>query len=233
MTQTTPHPVPDVALVTSIYGGYDQPCLPVLQDLPCRYELVTDRDPGPDERRQLAPWTIRTIERPDVDPRHAARLAKFRPDVALDPVPEIVVWIDGRVVVTSHGFVGWLVHRLGDADVAAWPHWRPNTQAEADAAASEMPRKYLAADLAAHRSWHDGEPDINLWRLTIFAMRINPRTMAMGQQVLEAMSRWPRSIDQIEFPFAARWHDVDVVPLPGDFGQFSSMFHQRPHSDGT
>lgn len=233
---TTPAPAPAVSLVTSIYGGYDEPCVPVVQDPPCDYQMVTDMDLG--RFTTLHPWRLRA---PDGlgeiaarDPRHAARYAKFTPGHVLDPVPDVAVWIDGRVVVTSPRFVAWALDQLGDADIAVWRHeFRSTTQAEANAAAGEMPRKYLAADLAGHRSMHEGQTDDQLWRLTVMVTRINSRTHAAGVQVLDAMHEFPRSIDQIEFPYACRDHGVEVTELPGTIWDHGGMLHLRPHRDGT
>lgn len=230
----TTTPMPTVALVTSIFGGYDTPCVPVVQDPPCDYQLITDTKPIAVAEIPV-PWRLRYPAGLDrLEPRHAARYAKFTPAHVLEPVPDIAVWIDGRVVVTSPGFVAWVVEHLGDADIAVWRHeFRSTTQAEADAAATEMPRKYLVAHLAGHRSQHVGEPDDQLWRLTVMATRLNERTHQMGRQVLAAMETYPRSIDQIEFPYACRDHGVRIAELPGTIWDAAGMLHLRPHRDGT
>lgn len=177
------------------------------------------------------------------EPKHAARAPKFEPAATLPEIVEpgdVVVWVDGRFEIIHPGFVGMVVAALGDADYAAWRHPSVTTMAaQVSACTREQPHKYDLSDLVAHTSDRTMEGDSydGMWQLTTMVTRVNDRTMAAGADVMEAMGRWPRSIDQIEFPYAVTRHGCRVADLPGGQGGFWShadtWFRLHPHRDGT
>ena len=79
-----------VAVVTSIYGGYDQLAAPPPQDMEAEWICVTDR---PDLDGQGA-WKIVCEPRAEaVHPRLAAKVAKCQPYLYTDA--DVVIWLDG------------------------------------------------------------------------------------------------------------------------------------------
>jgi len=231
-----------VHMVTSVFGGYDEPEPPISQAGVETITMVTDR---PDYMEEAGwPYTIRAatyLNHGDTDPRHAARWAKFLPHDALAGDAQhgdVVVWADGRVVITDPGFAMWMVDQLGDGDIAAWRHPAVTTMAQQmEVCLRDMPHKYDADDLLAHAAFHRDEYHDGIHQLTILATRINDRTYKAGQQVLAEMGRWRRSIDQAVFPYAVQAHEVLVRDLPGGQGGFWShhggAWHLVSHTDGT
>lgn len=103
-----------IAVVSSVYGGYDIPVSPVRQDVECDWILVSDRD------YDCHPWKVVVEPRPQLHPRLAAKVAKCRPDLYTDA--DITIWVDASFAITSPGFVSWCVEQLGDGEVAQIPH---------------------------------------------------------------------------------------------------------------
>jgi len=246
-----------VHVVTGIYGAYDTKLLgmPVqhsvfgqLSEQYLSFTLVTD---DPTLGQQTTEYHPR-LPYPEMsvvavadgwEPKHAARWPKFSPAEALPEVVapgDVVIWIDGRFEILSPDFVPMMVDALGDADYAAWPHPSVTSMAaQVSACVREQPHKYDRDQLIGHAAERTGAGETydGMWQLTTMATRVNERTMAAGRDVMEAMGKWPRSIDQIEFPYAAKRHGARVADLPGGQGGFwdhnDTWFRLQPHSDGT
>jgi hypothetical protein len=127
-----------VAVVSSIYGGFDEPARPVEQDVPCEWVLVSDRD------YDCHPWKTIVEPRPQLHPRLAAKVAKARPDWYADA--DVYIWVDGNMIVTRSDFVSWCLSCLGPAPLAQ--HHNPVRRELLDEVntAANMP-KYQGLDL--------------------------------------------------------------------------------------
>lgn len=225
-----PTPTRTVTVLTSIYGGYDEPCPPVLQDGVRDYLLVTDQPTN------CAPWTTVLRPRPDEDPRYAGKRAKYLPFEFTDA--DTLVWIDGRVQVVSPSFVPWLIDQMGDKDMAIYRHpMRTSILTEAEACLVENPAKYGGQPMIEQaRSYlTDGYVDDRLWQTTFFALRRNDRTEAMGKRWMEEQDRYPTCLlDQIPLPPVIAECGVQVQDLPGGFWDMhGKLWVLRPHIDGT
>jgi SAM-dependent methyltransferase len=249
-------PLP-VHVVTGIYGAYDTKLLgmPAQERAigqawtpPTSFTLVTD-DPtlGQGTTEYLPhlvyPEISHVATADGWEPKHAARWPKFCPAEAVPEVVapgDVVIWVDGRFEITTDGYVAMMVEALGDADYAAWPHPSVTSMAaQVSACVREQPHKYERGQLIGHAGERAGAGETydGMWQLTTMATRVNDRTMAAGRDVMDAMGKWPRSIDQIEFPYAAKRHGCRVADLPGGQGGFwdhnDTWFRLQPHSDGT
>lgn len=215
------------AILTANYGGYDVVSDAVEQSWPCDWLLVTDTPCDVTGRKTI----IRTSSD---EPRHAARRPKFFPHEFTHR--ELVIWVDGRVVIKHPQFAEWMIHHLGDGDVAVWRHpQRSSIVAEAEAAAAEQPHKYNPDQLRAQAAEYvaQGHEDTDLWQLTIMVWRVNDTTRRLGERWWEEVEKWPGSIDQISFPVVAREVGAKVVDLPGGFWDHPGLFTLTPHADGT
>lgn len=223
-------PVESVAVVSSIYGAYDQPTTPQPQSEVMDWVLVTDaRVPPP------KPWRAIHRPRPDVDPRYAGKAAKYQPFEFVDA--DVAVWVDGRLE-PKPGFVRWLLAELGDADMAIYRHWgRTSILAEAEACLVENPAKYAGHPMVEQASHYltDGYVDDKLWQTTFFAIRRNDRTEAMGKRWMEEQDRYPTCLlDQIPLPPVATECGVKVKEISGGFWDHRGrLWDLHPHVDGT
>ncbi len=239
-----------IAVVSSIYGGYDTPVTPHPQDVLADWVVVTDSSEPPPK-----PWRAIHKERPDVDPRYAAKAAKYQPFEFVDA--DIVVWLDGRVH-PGPGFLAWLIDCLGDGDLGIYRHWgRSSILDEAEACLVENPAKYGGRPMVEQACYYldcqvcggttpsgctrcggtgtSGYQDVNLWQSTFYVMRRNERTLAMGRRWQEEQDRYPDCLlDQIPLPPVIAECGVKVVDLPGGFWDYhGKLFALEPHIDGT
>jgi hypothetical protein len=212
--------------------------LTLVTDDPTLGQTTTEYLPG-----LIYPQISHVAAAPGWEPKHAARWPKFSPAEAVPEVVapgDVVIWIDGRFKILHPGYVAMAVEALGDADYAAWRHPSVTSMAsQISACVREMPHKYDRDQLIGHAAARAGagEKYDAIWQLTTMVTRVNNRTMAAGRDVMEAMAKWPRSIDQTEFPYAAKRHDCRVADLPGGQAGFwnhaGAWFRLIPHVDGT
>ncbi len=223
-----------ISVISSIFGGYDNPCPLVLQTSVRDYVMVTD------EPSLVAPWRYEHQKLPDgIDPRYQGKAAKYQPWLFTDA--DVVVWLDGRVQTTKPGFVSWLIDCLGDADMALYRHpTRSSILDEAYGALAEdeqRPAKYTGRDLVGQAKHYlvDGYEDVNLWQTTFYVARRNERTIQLGKRWQEEQDRFPDCLlDQIPFAPLVAECGVKVADLPGNFwSRHGDLFVLRPHIDGT
>jgi hypothetical protein len=222
--------VTSVAVITSIYGGYDRLVSPEPQDLDCEWVVVTDRMPAM-EGRHPWPWLVVCEPRPHLDPRLAAKVAKCRPDWYTSA--EVTIWVDGHLRITDPGFVRWAVDSLAGRDLAQLPHpQRTSLLAEA-ALSAELPkyRTLPVADQAAHYL-EGGYPDgWGLWATGLIVRRTTPQLQAFGDGWLAEQVRWTVQDQLSEAPVLWRL-GIRPVDLDGPL-----VGHQRfdlaRHADGT
>lgn len=185
-----------VAVVTSIYGGYD-----TLAPLPTGHGFdaavcVTD------DLQAADGWDV--IHAPSgLPPRAAAKAAKCLPWEFVDA--DCSVWVDGSLRLTRPGLRHQAETLLATADLVVMRHpdqsWRPDPYAEAAFSAS-MPKyagQPLAEQVAHYRE--QGMPErVGLWALCMVARRHTVEQMDLGADWLTEIMRWTVQ-DQVSLPY--------------------------------
>lgn len=214
-----------VAVVSSLYGGYDQPTPPAPQDLGCEWLLVADRE------YDCPPWKTIVEPRPTLPPRLAAKVAKCRPDHYTDA--EATIWVDGHVRITHPSFARWATAPLEHADLAQLRHPHRQSLLEEAALSATLP-KYAGQPLAAQVASYlqRGYPDSwGLWAAGIIARRTSPQIRAFGDAWLGEQVRWTLQ-DQLSEPPLLYWSDLELAELDGPL-LGHSLFSLTRHADGT
>ena len=96
-----------IAVISSVYGGYDQVVGPAAQDAEAEFIMVTDRE------TEFHGWQPVYEPRPKLHPRLAAKVPKCNPENYSDA--DILIWVDGNFHIRTSDFVSWCVESLGDA----------------------------------------------------------------------------------------------------------------------
>jgi hypothetical protein len=202
--------VPDAAILTAIYGGYDElkPALPQ-EGLDCEWVLVTDDPSIPDGHLG---WRVVHEPRPGVPPVRAAKHPKFRPwEYTGAPAS---VWIDGSCRVIAPWFAA---QALSFADpIAQFAH--PDRDCLYDEAneALTVP-KYGGEPIAEQAmAYHvTGHPEHwGLWAATVIARQHTPEVMELGRWWTNEVAGWSFE-DQISQPFVLRNLSLRPAVLPG------------------
>ncbi len=200
----------DAALVTAIYGSYDEP-KPVLpqEGIDCEYVLVTDDPAVPDG---YLGWRVVCQPRPGVNPCRAAKHPKFRPWEYTDAPAS--VWVDGSIRVTSPRFAA---EALALADpVAQFGHPDRDciyTEAEVSAALPRYNGELIGFQAARYKA--DGHPaHWGLWATTIIARRHTDEVKALGVAWTREVTRWSFQ-DQVSQPVILRNLGLRPAVLPG------------------
>jgi hypothetical protein len=217
--------VAGIAVITSIYGGYDQPAAPAPQDVDCDWLLVTDR------QADCWPWKTIVEPRPGLHPRLAAKVAKCRPDWYTDA--DITIWVDGHVRIGHPGFVGWAAGSLGHASVAQLRHPQRQRIAEEAALSARLP-KYAGQPVAAQAAHYleGGFPDgWGLWAAGIIVRRTSPAVRVLGDGWLAEQARWSLQDQVSEAPLLWR-SGVEIADLPGPLVGHWAFTLDR-HADGS
>src|ERR1700689_3354186 len=103
-----------IAVISSVYGNYDQLNIPAAQSREADWIMVTDK------RGYVEPPWREVVEcRPQLHPRLAAKVARCNPQLYSDA--DVFIYIDGNVKISSHNFVNFCVTSLNKAPVCAYP----------------------------------------------------------------------------------------------------------------
>jgi TOD1/MUCI70, glycosyltransferase-like domain len=202
--------VADAAIITAVYGGYDdiKPVLP--QDgLDCEHVLVTD---DPDIPDGYLGWLVAREARPGVPPVRAAKRPKFRPwEYTAAPAS---VWVDGSVRVTSPSFAA-------EALAAACPlaqFGHPDRDCiYAEAAVSAALPRYSGEPVLAQAEHYrsGGHPERwGLWAATVIARQHVREVILMGGWWARETERWSYQ-DQVSEPWILRNLGLRPAVLPG------------------
>jgi TOD1/MUCI70, glycosyltransferase-like domain len=214
-----------VAVVSSLFGGYDEPIAPVPQTIDCEYVLIADRE------YDCWPWKTIVEPRPHLVPRLAAKVAKCRPDVYTDAT--VSVWVDAHIRLTHPGMVAWAVGALGRANLAQLRHPQRQRLTEEAELSATLP-KYAGMDLRAQVGSYlaRGYPDDwGLWAAGIIVRRHSPKVAAFGDAWLAEQVRWTVQ-DQLSEPPLLYWSGLEMATLPGPLiGHWG--FDLGVHVDGT
>jgi hypothetical protein len=212
-----------VAVVSSIYGGFDEPSAPVEQDVPCEWVLVSDRE------YDCHPWKTVVEPRPQLHPRLAAKVAKARPDWYAEA--DVYIWADGNVIVTRPDFVSWCLSCLGPAPLAQ--HHNPARRELLDEVntAANMP-KYQGLDLEGQaRSYlAEGMPaGFGVWWTGLI---VRTKTCPdFGTPWLAEQARWTYE-DQISQPYVLWKLGLRPAAMPIEWPT-PSTFELRSHLSAT
>lgn len=211
-----------VAIISSIYGDYDTPSIPVPQTVDCDWILVTDRPHN-------SGWIEIVEPRAHMHPRMAAKVAKCRPDLYSDA--EFLIWIDGSFVIGDPSFAEWCVDRLGNNDIAQFTHpQRRSILGEADVSAGM--EKYATQPVQQQARFYvdQGHPDDwGLWASGICVRRNYWRPAEYGDAWLREQARWTYQ-DQISQPYVLRQLGLAIGTLTGGTIWSHPLFHIRHHA---
>lgn len=205
-----------VAVVTSIFGGYDAPAQHVPQDTEAEYVLVTDRPCG------CPPWRVVVEARPQLHPRLGAKFAKCRPDAYADA--DVYIWCDANVRVYDPGFISWCLKGLGDADIAIPRH--PDAPRISDDMAMAMTQPRFSPlpmrEQVAHYAAQGFDERFGNWWTGLVVRRGPAAAPSFGDAWLSEMIRWTYH-DQLSLPYVmwrAGLRPADLPPgwLEGRFG---------------
>lgn len=198
-----------LALVSSVYGDYDDLEDPPLQDGVDDYVMVTDRF-----HPQISLWRQVIEPRPHLHPRMAAKIAKCRPDRYTEC--ERTVWVDAGARLMHQGAVRWAADH---GPFAQFVHpERSDITVEAEVSAGM--RKYAdqaVRDQAAHYKKRGLPDDFGLWATGMIVRdnTFNSPGRLMGDWWLLEQLRWTYQ-DQISWPYLLWKADIRPIPLTGD-----------------
>lgn len=210
-----------VAVVSSVYGGYDVPVPPVPQEMPdVEWVLVTD------QAYELETWRTVVEPRPQLHPRLAAKVAKCRPDLYADA--DVHIWIDASFAIRRPDFVTWCLAHTIYGTVAQIPH--PDRKRIVDEAdfSHGMP-KYVGLPVREQAAHYvaAGYPDG--WGLWATGLIVYEGRSPFGDEWLREQMRWTYQ-DQVSQPPLLWQHDVRPVDMGG--GLLSNPYFQlRGHRD--
>jgi hypothetical protein len=204
--------MPDLAIVTAIYNGYDTLKPPCPQaDVDAEWVCITD------DVKQLNPkaadgWTLVCEPRPGMHPNRAAKRPKFQPWEYTSAAASI--WVDASFRVVSDRFA---TEALALADpIAQFVHpWRDCLYDEA--AESLTKEKYRGEPIAEQAACYRarGHPEHwGLWACGVIARRHTDAIRQLGAAWAHEVNEWSLQ-DQISQPFVLREAGLRPTGFPG------------------
>lgn len=202
--------MPDVAIITAIFDGYDtlKPVLPQTgRDV--EWICVTDGKPLPDA---VGGWTMVCEPRNSGHSNRAAKRPKLTPWEYTDAPASI--WVDASFRVISNRFAA---EALAYADpIAQFRHpWRDCLYVEADVSIP-LP-KYAGEPIGEQADAYRqaGHPEHwGLWAAGVIARQHTSTMRRLGAAWAREVDRWSFQ-DQISQPFALRETGLRPTALPG------------------
>lgn len=197
-----------VAVITSIYGGYDTLKEPVEQTTDAELICITDDDSLTSPTWKIEPHTTGLGH-----PRLRAKVPKFMPWLFTDA--DFSIWVDGSAEIVWPTFVEQMLSALGDASMAQFRH--PSRDCIYDEAeASEGLLKYellpLAGQVESYRIL--GHPEHwGLWATGVIVRRHDDKQKELGAEWLRECNLWTYQ-DQLSEPFLLRRLGIDIADLP-------------------
>lgn len=202
--------MPDVAILTALYGAYDALKPPLPQTgVDVEWILVTDTMP---DAEQAAGWTIVHEPHPGIHPNRAAKHAKFRPWEYTDAPASI--WVDASFRVTSTEFAADALKHAEPIAQFAHP-WRDCLYLEADA--SLLLAKYEGEPIGEQAHYYRalGHPEHwGLWAAGVIARQHTIEVQRLGMAWTHEVNLWSFQ-DQVSEPFALRKAGLRPAALPG------------------
>jgi hypothetical protein len=188
----------DIAVVQSVYGGYDHPVPVPEQTVPFTFLLANEQN----------------YPRPHMSSRLASKHLKCVPWDYFDKPYDMYVWIDGSFIIKRDDWLEWLVQETDGQPVSQCPHpWRNCVYDEAVASLAEQPAKYsmLPVMQQAQHYLDDGHPlHWGLWSTGLMVYRFDTpedpaRLRAFGKDWISEQVKWGYQ-DQISEPYLLRKH---------------------------
>ena len=182
-----------IALVTSLFGGYDPLGSPPagFDDAVC----VTDSpDAIPDG------WRVITAEGTD-DPRLDSKTAKMQPWRYTDC--DAAIYLDASIEVTSPDLRVWVEPQLAANDLVVWSHPEGRTCYRDEAAICWDWPKYAAYDMRGQVQHYSNAGMPHNWGLFacgLIGWRFTPEAKAFGAAWLREQHDWSIQ-DQVSLPY--------------------------------
>jgi hypothetical protein len=197
-----------IAVITSVYGGFDALKVPAPQELDCDWIVVSDIP------LSCPPWRPVVEPRPHMRPSMAAKVARACPEYYSDA--DVLIWVDGNVALKT-GFLREAVAALGEAPLAAF-----DTSSERPGGVTQE------AAIAARMSKYAGQPVVKQaasycaagmpydWGSWWTGLRVQSQhCLPFGEAWLAEMARWSCEC-QISFPYVCWRAGVRPTALPAD-----------------
>lgn len=181
-------------VITAIFGGYDE--VPPIPSGFSQAVLVSDRKIKSD-------WDNRVVST-NFNPRLAAKIPKFRPDLFMDSSES--VWMDASLRDPSDWLFRAACAALQDSDFTLFRHPQ-RSSIEDEALESIKMRKYQGMPLMSQVQSYLNQgfrDDFGLWACGVLVRRHTPTTLSFGDKWFLENSLWTVQ-DQISFPYLA-WH---------------------------
>lgn len=202
-----------LAVITSIYGDYDQLVDPPEQDGVDEYIAVVDHEhPG------TALWRQIIEPRAGLHPRLAAKVAKCCPQLYTGC--DEMVWMDGSARLKHAGAARWAVaHLTDDRHVACFRH-PDRCDFHHEAMYCEFLDKYVHTSVVQQANYYSktvGCPSPSgLWASGFMARRIESgRWTGFGERWLAEQVRWSIQ-DQVSLPYLFWRLGVQPADLEGN-----------------
>lgn len=200
--------MPDVAIISALYGDYDSLKTPPPQTGDVECVLVTD---NPDLESDV--WRVVYRPKPHMKPRMASKHPRMLPHYYTDAAASI--WVDMTVQITSPDFAVEAAEAARDG-VATWPHpWNPDLIAEISESLTQ-PRYQGQLLVEQIESYFDrGLPTWVPVRHTAVVARAHNATTERLGHLWAAELEWSAA-DQVSFPWACQESGVNEYDLPAD-----------------
>ena len=193
-----------IAVISTIYGSYDDITKPVDQTIDSEWIMVTDK------KIQCSPWHNIVEPRPHLPPQMAAKVAKACPDLYSDA--DVLIYIDGNMQVTSSKFLEWCLDCLGDNVLACHHIWRRGIDLRIEASCANQLEKYRGQEVIKQAEYYYSQgSDYGIWGSN-FMIR-SKDCPKFGPEWLAEMMRWSAEC-QISLPYVLRKYGISPNTIP-------------------
>ena len=200
--------MPDIAIVSALYGDYDNLRNPPPQDGDVECVLVTD---NPDIESDV--WRIVHRPKPHMKPRMASKHPRMLPQYYTDAAASI--WVDMTIQILSPMFALEAIECARDG-VATWPHpWNADLVAEITESLTQPRYQGQLLDDQIVSYFDRGLPGNTGVRHTAVVARAHNETTERLGHLWAAELEWSAA-DQVSFPWACHVSGVNQYDLPLD-----------------
>lgn len=200
-----------IAVVTALFGSRSKPINQLEFITGCDYFYMSDK-----EELLSHPWTKLNEPIPDQHQYSDVSRARWVKTSLLDLVPdyEVIIWLDGNILVTSD--FSELVEKLdnSEADFMAYPHGDRTSVLDEASAIEKLGKEKNMELLNTQISRYSDAVllDSGLYETGVMFLKNNQKTKKM-------MSIWQSEIaiyslrDQVSLPYAIDQSEVEAAPL--------------------
>ena len=191
-----------IAVISTVYGDYDEINTPVKQTIDADWIMVTDKEV------ECSPWNIIVEPRPHLPPRMAGKVAKACPELYSDA--EIIIYIDANIQVHNPDFINWCLRCLGDNVLAA--HHREMCNVQMEAYLANQLEKYRDQNVLGQADYYESQGSNGLVWGANFMIR-HKDCPQFGPAWLTEMMRWSAE-DQISLPYVLGKYGIrpNIIP---------------------